>query len=241
MSNGVVFFPLLPSPFPAYSVPDLFPWSPVPCWLGCWIFPSPLRWNRKEVTAGRTSFPPVVIRFESCALTKSFPQERRPWLWKRLWACFTVVLPLPLPKRGGFFWILMVRRNSWSGKPTKTVSLLRLQTPGISYSHTRSYATSRNLSKLPVKCSYCIFLWDRCLLLQVNRSRLLNLRTHLSPQIWGGSLPCNFRSLMNPRKGIHFKFHAFEVCPAFVVLGQEWWLSSSVLARTEPDNSPARF
>lgn len=134
----------------------------------------------------------------------------------------------------------MVRRNSWSGKPTKTVSLLRLRPPGISYSHTSSYSTSRNLSKLPVKCSYCICLWVQCLLLQVNRSRLLNLRTYLSPQIWGCSLPCKFRSLMNPRKGVHFKFHSFEVCPAFV-LGQEWWLSSSVHARTEPDISPACF
>lgn len=56
--------PSLPIVFPICFLEAL---SHVDCVVG--FSPPPLRWNRKEVTAGRTSFPPVGIRFESCALT----------------------------------------------------------------------------------------------------------------------------------------------------------------------------
>lgn len=200
LSSGIAFVPLLPSPSPAYMVPSVFPWSPVPCWLGCWISPPPSGETGKlEVTAGRTFFPPAGIRFESCALTKSFPRERRPWLWKRLWACFTMVLlPLPLPKRGGSF------LDPHGEKPVEFLE-------GKAHQHS---VTSKTVAPRNFLFSYYftlslqqfISLWVQWFLLHVNRSRLLYLWTHLSLQIWGGSLPCNFRSLINPRKVIHFKF-----------------------------------
>ena len=78
-------------------------WPLLTMLLWLWFLFFFLRWDRKAAGAG--------TRFENCALTKSFPLERRSLLLRRLLAYFTVVmLPLPWPDPwGNLSWILVVR------------------------------------------------------------------------------------------------------------------------------------
>lgn len=150
LSSGIAFVPLLPSPSPAYIVPSVFPWSPVPCWLGCWISPPPSGETGKlEVTAGRTSFSSSWSKIWELCSNKVFSSGKEALVAEKIWACFTMVLlGLPLPKRGESF--LDPRGENpvefLEGKAHQNSVTSKTVSPGISYSHTTSHSISSNLS-----------------------------------------------------------------------------------------------
>lgn len=117
--------PPLPTLFPVYFLEAQFHVD----WVVEFPLPPQVKQESWKLQQAGLPFPPAGVRFESCALTKSFLRERRPWLRKRSGLVSQwFFLASHCLREENLFWILVVRTlwNSWRGKPTKIVSLLRL-------------------------------------------------------------------------------------------------------------------